>query len=279
MRKFYVYVYFDPRSQGNYNILDETFNYKPIYIGKGQGDRVLKHIKSNKKTKLINLNKKLIKEGIVPCYKILQEFENENEAHELESYLIKCIGREDLSTGPLFNLTSGGEGASGRIWTKEEKTAVSERSINYWNSVDEVCKKNHGIKSKANKTHQGIIKGIKKRKQTRAGWSEGFGREIESRRKSSWRKSYCNTKEKKEQRSSKCKEASLKRSMYYLMYLKEDGTYKSEFLRDLIARGWGKDALEWRIKGKLPLDKPYKVKLSNETVILKQVEKKPYSIS
>lgn len=279
MKKFYVYVYFDPRSQGDYNINGEIFNYKPIYIGKGQGDRVLKHIKSNKKTKLINLNKKLIKEGIVPCYKILREFENEDEAHELESYLIKEVGREDLNTGPLFNLTDGGEGHSGALYNDRQREKRSENMYSFWSSLSTEERLEIGKKSKNNRTYQGIINGIKKRKQLRAGWSEEYRSEIEGRRKLSWRKSYCNTKTKKEQRSNKCREASLKRLMYYLTYIKEDGTYESAFLRDLITRGWGKDAIEWRIKGKIPLDKPYKVRVSNETIMLMKVDKRHYSSS
>jgi len=271
-----VYVYFDPRSQGNYNVNGEIFNYKPIYIGKGQGDRVLKHIKSNRKTKLIYLNKKLIKDGIVPCYKILKEFENEEEAHELESYLIKEVGREDLKTGPLFNLTDGGEGRSGVICNDRQRKRRSENMYNFWSSLSTEERLEVGRKSKANRTYQGIENGIKKRIKARAEWSEEYKSNIQIRRKLSWKKSYCNTREKKERRSNKCKEASLKRSMYYLTYLKEDGTLQSAFLRDLIISGWGKDALEWRIKGKIPLGKPYYVRVSNEIILLKHVEKRPY---
>lgn len=66
MNKFYVYVYFDPRVQEYCNIGGQDFNYKPIYIGKGQGNRVLKHIKLTKKSKLTNLNKCLIKKVSSP---------------------------------------------------------------------------------------------------------------------------------------------------------------------------------------------------------------------
>jgi hypothetical protein len=276
MGKFYVYVYFDPRSQGDYNILGEVFKYKPIYVGKGRGSRVLKHINTNKQTKLINLNKHLIGLGLMPHYKILKEFEKEEDAHMFEKTLIKDLGREDLKQGPLFNLTDGGEGSCGRVWSEEEKNVVSIRSSNYWNSISVDGRRLHGFKSKDNRTYNGKNEGIKKRKQTTALWSEGYKMEIKNKRLASWLKNYCNTEEKQKQRSNKCKQASLKRLMYYLTYLKTDGTYESGFLKDLIAAGWGKDAIEWRIKGKIPLDKPYTLKSSNEIIKIIKVEKKSY---
>lgn len=276
MEKFYVYVYFDPRSQGNYNILGEVFKYKPVYVGKGRGSRVLKHINTKKQTKLSNLNKHLISRGLTPYYRILQEFEKEEDAHIFEKTLIKDLGREDLKQGPLFNLTDGGEGSSGRVWSDEEKSVVSIRSSNYWNTISADGRKLNGFKSKVNRTYNGKKEGIMKRKQTTALRSEEYTKEIENKRLSGWLKTYCNTEEKQKQRSNKCKQASLKRLMYYLTYLKTDGTSESGFLKDLIANGWGKDAIEWRIKGKLPLDKPYTLKINNEIIKIIKVEKKPY---
>lgn len=36
MNEFYVYVYLDPRNPGKYNYDDLSFDYEPIYIGKGK---------------------------------------------------------------------------------------------------------------------------------------------------------------------------------------------------------------------------------------------------
>ena len=279
MSKFYVYIYFDPRSQGKYNIFGEEFNYKPVYIGKGKDKRVLQHIKSNKKTKLVNLNRHLIKEGIVPCYKILQTFDRERDAYVFETNLIKLIGREDIGTGPLFNLTDGGEGQSGFIYNMEQRKSRSKNTQVFWNSLSVEERLEIGSKSRENRTPSGIYNGILKRLLTKSLWSQEYKEAVETKRKMSWNKNYCNTAEKKEQRSNKCKDASYKRLIYYITFLREDGTHESAYLKDLIANGWGKDALEWRIKGKLSLDKPYYVKVNNETVIIQKVEKKCYSSS
>jgi len=67
--------------------------------------------------------------------------------------------------------------------------------------------------------------------------------------------------------------------MYYLTYEREDGSIGEGFLKDLISKGWGKDTLEWRIKGKMPIEKPYRVKVDQETIVIKSVDKRAYSSS
>lgn len=279
MQTFYVYVYLDPRFSGNYIVDGHEINFKPVYIGKGKDSRVLRHINTKRKTKLTNLNKHLISSGISPIYKILKSFNNEADAHFYESKLIKEVGREDLGRGPLYNLTNGGEGTCGRLWTDKERHMVSIRSSNYWNNIDEDGRRLHGNLSKSNRTIQGKLNGINKRKQTKDNWTEKYKEEIESKRITSWKENYCNTTEKKNQRTKKCIQASLKRKMYFLTYINNDGDIKEGFLKDLIACGWGKDALEWRIKGKIPINKPYKVKPSKEIIVITNVEKRVYSSS
>lgn len=279
MQLFYVYVYFDPRFTGKYIIDGREVNLKPVYIGKGKSSRVLKHINTKRKTKLGNLNRHLISNGILPSYEILKEFENEEDAHTYEVKLIREIGREDLGRGPLYNLTDGGEGVSGRLWSDEEKHIVSVRSKDYWNNISEDGKKLHGIISKSNKTNQGKLEGIIKYKQTRNNWTDDYKAEIERRRMLTWKKNYCNTKEKKDQRKEKCMQASLKRQMYFLTYKNNNGDIKQGFLKDLIACGWGKDAIEWRIKGKIPTNKPYRVRHTGDVIVITEVVKKRYSSS
>jgi len=279
MGKFYVYVYFDPRSYGKYTIDGREVNYKPVYIGKGQGNRVLKHINTNKKTKLTNLNKHLINEGMVPSYKILKEFEEEDEAHAYEIKLIKEIGREDLGRGPLFNLTDGGEGHTGMVYSKSQCIARSKVSKAYFSSLSKKQLKEHGQRSLKNRDPENVKEGIKKGAISKSLWQASHRQDVEERRSASWEKSYCNTQDKRDQRRDKCTIASLKRKMYYLTYEREDGSIGEGFLKDLISKGWGKDALEWRIKGKMPLEKPYRVKVDQETIVIKSVDKRAYSSS
>jgi hypothetical protein len=100
---FYVYVIHDPRpSKDNH----------PIYVGKGKGNRVYTHVKNSHNRHLNNTLNLCLKIGLKAVTKIFH-VENEDVAFLLEKTLITQYGRYDLGTGTLYNLTDGGEGASG----------------------------------------------------------------------------------------------------------------------------------------------------------------------
>ena len=128
---FYVYVYLDPRKPGSYIYGEYTFDYEPFYIGKGKNDirkrkstRMFNHLvealsnwdienlrpqgsfKCNKIRKIIN------ETGNDPIIIKYQDDMNEKDSYSLEIQLIKEIGRYDLNTGPLTNLTDGGLGCT-----------------------------------------------------------------------------------------------------------------------------------------------------------------------
>jgi hypothetical protein len=83
--KYYTYAYL--RKDGT-----------PYYIGKGKGDRAHQSAHSVKvpkdKSRILFLKKNL----------------SEEEAYKHEKYMIFVLGRKDIGTGMLRNLTSGGEG-------------------------------------------------------------------------------------------------------------------------------------------------------------------------
>ena len=123
-RRFYIYVYMDPRKPGKYKYGEYVFDHCPFYIGKGHSKRLYRHIKSYnlrynmpKHSKI----KKLIKLGYRPI--ILKYLKNltEQEAFDYEIDMIKIIGRRDKKLGPLSNLTDGGEGISGFVMSEEAK--------------------------------------------------------------------------------------------------------------------------------------------------------------
>lgn len=99
--EFYVYIYRDP--------IDET----PVYVGKGKGSRAMCHISDRARTnnrlgKLIANRTKL---GLVVEPEIVA-YCNERNALLIEQALISYFGRSQLSLGPLFNSTDGGDGVS-----------------------------------------------------------------------------------------------------------------------------------------------------------------------
>jgi hypothetical protein len=58
--------------------------------------------------------------------RIVADYLTNEEACAKEIALIKLLGRKDLGTGILRNLTDGGEGAPGRIYTEEMR--IKQRS-------------------------------------------------------------------------------------------------------------------------------------------------------
>ena len=100
---FYVYILYRP---------DRT----PFYVGKGKGRRVLHHEREALgigKTHKLNTIRAISRSGGQIGYSIVEVFDDEARCHSLEIELIRRYGRHDLGTGPLTNLTDGGEGAAG----------------------------------------------------------------------------------------------------------------------------------------------------------------------
>jgi hypothetical protein len=90
---------------------------EPFYVGMGKNDRHLHHLEEAKKRYSRESNKhklrrirKILASGASPIIIKIQEEISLDEAIELEMFLINFIGRRDLNSGPLVNLTDGGEG-------------------------------------------------------------------------------------------------------------------------------------------------------------------------
>ena len=100
MNSFYTYAYL--REDGT-----------PYYVGKGTGDRwKLKHRQG------------FIKVPSADRVLFLKEDLTEAQAFAHERYMIAVLGRKDLGTGCLRNLTDGGEGTSGRLYSEETKAKL-----------------------------------------------------------------------------------------------------------------------------------------------------------
>lgn len=107
MKNFYIYFHINP-------VKGEIF-----YVGKGTGRRAF--LKTNRSVYWNNIIKKY---GYV--VDIVEENLTEQEAFERETFYIKKIGRRDLGTGTLVNMSDGGEGQSGLIPSVETRRKISE---------------------------------------------------------------------------------------------------------------------------------------------------------
>jgi hypothetical protein len=131
---FYVYVYHDE-------------NDVPFYVGKGHGSRYLDHIykaknplnRTHKSNKIRKIQRLTGKDPKIVLYKTnITEY----EAFDHEMDLIQLIGRRDLGTGPLLNLTDGGDGASGVIHPLGSR--VGEKN-GMWKNGDKVRGEKNGM--------------------------------------------------------------------------------------------------------------------------------------
>lgn len=147
---YYIYLYLDPRKNGNFVYSEYIFEYEPIYVGKGVGNRYKEHLRNSRlnlptgnKIKQGKL-KKILSEGLKPIIVKLHENLSEENSLKLEKDIIFKIGRIINKTGPLTNLTEGGDGVSGRLITEEFKLEQSKRMIKYYENnpiSNEVSKK------------------------------------------------------------------------------------------------------------------------------------------
>lgn len=121
---FYVYVYRDPRP---------LKKDQPVYVGKGTGDRDLSHWSRGSHNKPFqDFISHLKQRGLVATCERVFETEVEAEAFAKEIELIALYGRRNTGTGTLFNLTDGGEGASGAIRSEAEKAHLRGESLDKW---------------------------------------------------------------------------------------------------------------------------------------------------
>lgn len=101
MNNYYTYAYL--REDGT-----------PYYIGKGKAGRI--------NNTLHNIHLPVKEERRIFLKKNLTD----EEARKHEIYMIAVLGRKDLGTGILRNMTDGGEGCAGRVLSEETKKKLSD---------------------------------------------------------------------------------------------------------------------------------------------------------
>lgn len=110
MNSYYIYLH-----------IKETTG-EPFYIGKGKNQRA--YVKQYRNTFWNNIVKKHNYDII-----ILEENLSEDQALLQEQYWIKRIGRRDLNTGTLVNLTDGGDGQKGYVYTDLHKANMRKAKL------------------------------------------------------------------------------------------------------------------------------------------------------
>jgi len=127
-KPFYVYLYRDPRPRRG---------KRPIYVGKGTASQARADIHWRHGTHnpiLKRLFAKFRRANLEPIIEVIAWFDREDEAFALERALIEKFGRRDKNTGPLANMTSGGEGASNP--SPETRARLSAATKANWQDVD-----------------------------------------------------------------------------------------------------------------------------------------------
>lgn len=111
----YTYVYLDPRKSPP----------EPFYIGKGSGNRKNDHLNEAKTNNSGNHPKfakihKIWAANLNPIVEVLDDGINDDDAFELETFLVAEIGSkyvDGIKNGPLCNMTKGGNGGGCKyIW-------------------------------------------------------------------------------------------------------------------------------------------------------------------
>jgi len=137
MNKYYVYIYLDSKKPGCFKYNNLVFDYEPIWVGKGSGNRykVSQHISKKNNASLRKRIKEKGTKGII----VNIAFKNlcEDDAYRIESEYIKSIGRLNQNSGPLFNESDGGKGNNGYKHSKERIKKISNAMKG--KSVGEKC--------------------------------------------------------------------------------------------------------------------------------------------
>jgi hypothetical protein len=127
----------------------------PFYVGKGHSDRAYRHLGS-KEVANGNLHKqrkiaKARREGKEILVEFIEENLTEAESFAREIFWIAYFGRNDLGIGPLTNMTNGGEGMSGYVFSAEtrKKLSAASKANNRFYGVGPMGGRTHSEETKA----------------------------------------------------------------------------------------------------------------------------------
>lgn len=154
-KKFYVYLYLDPRPGKN---------FQPLYVGKGLIARRRAYFHWEKRERCNYLMRmaldKIEAAGLYPHIEILLKTDSEAEAYELECFVVSEYGRRIDGSGSLCNITTGGEGTAGLAWSDEKRAKIMakmhtpealesnrQRMLAVWNTPEKRVARTAAIKA------------------------------------------------------------------------------------------------------------------------------------
>jgi hypothetical protein len=132
---FYVYVLADPRKPGEFTYGKTTLSLEPFYVGKGKGDRYKSHHLRSSPAVKNKVNSIKRSAGRSHRAKIIARNLTEEQAYELETKLIRLIGRKQTGHGPLLNMNEGGPGVQQGYVSEATRARRAAALKKYWASV------------------------------------------------------------------------------------------------------------------------------------------------
>ena len=150
-RDYYVYAFL--RSKDSVT----GPKYSPYYIGKGNAHRAFS---GNRAGAPLPKDKSFIV--------FIQEGLTEQESLDLERYCIALYGRADLGAGILRNLTDGGEGVSGLVFSEESRRRLSESHVGFRHSKETKLKMSRSRSGPGNPNYgkKGMVSNFKGKRHT-----------------------------------------------------------------------------------------------------------------
>jgi hypothetical protein len=117
----FIYVYLDPRKSGDYKYGEYEFNHEPFYVGASSGktihDRKVRHLQYAKNDKDItnnnykkNIIKSILSDKLEPIILKYIDGMSISDAFFKEKDMILIIGNRYDKSGPLVNISKGGDG-------------------------------------------------------------------------------------------------------------------------------------------------------------------------
>ncbi len=122
---FCVYAYFRPDSG------------EPFYIGKGTTRRARVHLNRSHNSAVNRVIAKLRRSNLEPEVRVLF-IGTDVECKCEEIRLIRHFGRRNLKQGPLLNMTDGGDGFLGKVFSRTELEALRTAAKRQW--MDELSR-------------------------------------------------------------------------------------------------------------------------------------------